>query len=835
MRAHLSDAELLARLVAFDTTSRNSNLPLADFLCDYLDRPGVRIARNPSPDGAKTNVIAWLGPEPRRATAAGLVLSGHMDVVPADEEGWRSDPFTLADEGDRWVARGSCDMKGFLALAAEPRRRGRPDRLRAPLALVFTYDEEVGTLGAQRLTESFPDGGAPAAERDHRRAHLAARGARPQGAPQDADHPPRRSAHSGYPHLGMNAIEPAGRVIVALAALRRELEAEPPPNRELFPEVPYVPLNVGTVHGGSAINVVPDRCVVEVGVRPLPGVDLGGAGRAGEPRRPRRRGRAFEPAIELLSDSPPMLLDEASPIHRHLCALVGQSAGASVSFATDAGWLQRLGMDCAIFGPGSIEVAHKPNELLPKGEFAAARGLLERTVRHFCAGGEHDRSNPRSRSDLDRRPASSPASRSPSATTAASRRSAALGRAPDPRLTGRALLPGIVSAHSHAFQRGLRGRGETFPAGAGSFWTWREAMYALVGRLDAGRVSGALPPDLPRDAGGRHHHRRRVPLLPPSRSGRRTTAPSTRSCSPPRAEAGIRVACIQSYYQTGAIGQPLEGAQRRFSTPVSRGLLGADGPPGRASRSRARRAWPPRSTACAPAASRTCAAIYDEARRRDLPFHIHVEEQREGDRGGRSPTTAGGRWRCSWRPSGRRPTDRRPLHPHRRRGDGPLPRRGRHRLPLPADRGEPGRRHRRPSRARIPEAAPSASGATPTPASPPSRRCAGWSTSSASPPRAAASCGTAKATSPRVLLEAATAGGAQALGVEAGRIEPGLWADFAAIDLDSPLARRLGRRRRCSNRWSSAPPRRWWRRRAWAGSGWNTEAEASDSSARRGG
>src|SRR5688500_5405859 len=107
MAAHLSDDDLLARLVAFDTTSRNSNLPLADFLADYLDRPriagipGIRIERNPSADGAKTNLIAWVGPEPT-GDRRGLVLSGHMDTVPADEAGWRSDPFTLADEGDRW-------------------------------------------------------------------------------------------------------------------------------------------------------------------------------------------------------------------------------------------------------------------------------------------------------------------------------------------------------------------------------------------------------------------------------------------------------------------------------------------------------------------------------------------------------------------------------------------------------------------------------------------------------------------------------------------------------------------------------------------------------------
>jgi acetylornithine deacetylase len=385
----LPDAGLLARLIAFDTTSRNSNLPLADFLCDYLDRPGVRISRVPSADGAKTNLVVWVGPEPT-GDRRGLVLSGHMDVVPAEEDGWTSDPFTLTEGGDRWTARGSCDMKGFLALAtnlaAEAVNAGT-ERWRAPLALVFTYDEEVGTLGAKRLTESFPEAAALP------RSAVIGEPTSLRVARTHKGHFKMRvtlhgvSAHSGYPHLGANAIEPAGRVIEALAALRRELEAETPLNRELFPEVPFVPLNIGTVHGGSAINVVPDRCVVEVGVRPLPGVTSGELIERVD-RAVRAAASPFVPEIELLSDSPPLLLNEAAPIHRHLCTLVGQTAGASVSFATDAGWLQRLGLDCAIFGPGSIEVAHKPNEYLPKPEFAAARELMARTIQHFCEMGD---------------------------------------------------------------------------------------------------------------------------------------------------------------------------------------------------------------------------------------------------------------------------------------------------------------------------------------------------------------------------------------------------------------------------------------------------------------
>jgi acetylornithine deacetylase len=390
--AALSDAALLARLVAFDSTSRNSNLPLADFLCEYLDRPGIRVRRNPSAGGDKVNLIFEVGPEqdaelnpglPGRDQRPGLVLSGHMDVVPAEEKEWESDPFTLTDRGDRWVGRGACDMKGFLALAANLALAASGRRLAHPLALLFTYDEEVGTLGARRLVDSCPEARAlPAsvvigeptglrvvrAHKGHMTMRITLHG---------------RSAHSGYPHLGSNAIEPAGEVIAALARLRRELAAEGAPHAELFPEVPFVPLNVGRVQGGAAINVVPDRCIVELGLRALPGVDSRRLAERVE-QAARAAAAPFVPDVEVLADSPPLLVPEEAPLLRRLCSLVGQRETATVSFATDAGWLQRLGMDCVLFGPGSIDAAHRPNEHVPKADLATARAVLERAIEGCC-------------------------------------------------------------------------------------------------------------------------------------------------------------------------------------------------------------------------------------------------------------------------------------------------------------------------------------------------------------------------------------------------------------------------------------------------------------------
>jgi acetylornithine deacetylase len=164
--------------------------------------------------------------------------------------------------------------------------------------------------------------------------------------------------------------------------LRRALEAERPPNGEVFPDVPFVALHVGTVAGGSAANVIPDRCEVHLGIRVLPGMtvdDIAARVRAAV------AGAVEEPfALEPVSESPAMLLDPDAPIHRALCEAVGQRESHSVMFASDAGWLQRAGFESVLFGPGSIEVAHQPNEFLPVEEFRRAGEVLDGLIHRSC-------------------------------------------------------------------------------------------------------------------------------------------------------------------------------------------------------------------------------------------------------------------------------------------------------------------------------------------------------------------------------------------------------------------------------------------------------------------
>lgn len=372
--------ELLRRLVGLDSRSQVSNRAIADFICERVDGPGVRIVRNESADGAKVNLVVARGPE--REDGSGLVLSGHMDTVPFGEPEWASDPLALVRRDGRYVGRGVCDMKGFLALAVE-RFVLAPPALACPLVLLLTYDEELGTLGARRLVETWP-AGAPLP-----RAAVVGEPTSLQVVRMHKGHLKLRvvvsglSGHSAYPRSGRNAIELAGAVIEALTRLGRELEAEAPPEAAVFGDAPYATLGLATIRGGTALNVIPDRCVLELGARLLPG--MSGAAMTGRIRA--AVAEAVGPdgsALEPINESPPMATAEAAPIHRALCALAGQSRSLAVSFTTDGGWLGAMGLECVVFGPGSVQAAHKPNEWLPVAEFERAAGLLEALVHERC-------------------------------------------------------------------------------------------------------------------------------------------------------------------------------------------------------------------------------------------------------------------------------------------------------------------------------------------------------------------------------------------------------------------------------------------------------------------
>ena len=382
-----AELSLIETLVAHPTISGSSTRGIVAELAERLDDAASAIWVQEEPVTETQNLIVWLGPRSCTPSRRGLVLAAHLDVVPANEGGWLHDPFR-ADRGpDRISGRGTADMKSFIALAVVSALKA-VDRLKHPLVLIFTRDEEIGTRGARQLVL------APPFEQALPRAAIIGEPTHLQAVSMHKGHARFRlelfgkAAHSGYPQLGESAIEHASRALLALDGLRQDLAGERTPTSRFFPDVPFVPLNVGTIHGGYAVNVVPERCVLEFGVRALPGTDT--------ETLFARIGRRLAEAVPhgrydlaLLDESPPLEPAPDASLHARLCAHLGTAqlahpSASAVNYATDAGWLRTLDLDCVVWGPGAIEVAHRPNEYVEFAQLARARQTLDELIDSHC-------------------------------------------------------------------------------------------------------------------------------------------------------------------------------------------------------------------------------------------------------------------------------------------------------------------------------------------------------------------------------------------------------------------------------------------------------------------
>jgi len=382
--------ELLEALIGFDTVSRNSNLGLIEWVRDYLKRLGVDARLSYDPTKNKANLFATLG----KSREQGLVLCGHTDVVPVDGQPWDTDPFKAVAREGRLYGRGSADMKGFIActLAAAPLFLEAP--LKRPIHLAYTYDEEVGCLGAPVLLRDLqaagirPTGcivGEPTGmqvmigHKGHRRY-----GCRVQGL----------EAHSSLAPSGVNAIEYAARLIARLREIARELR-ERGPRDESF-SVPYFTMSTGTIRGGTAANIVPRECEFHFDLRYLPGADADApverlrryAARTLIPEM--RRGSAeADIRIEMEEDAPALSTASDDRLTYLGTKLAGSSRLGRVPFATDGGHFHRAGIPTIVVGPGSIEQAHKPNEYVSIGQLAQCDRFLANLKDEMCtpAGG----------------------------------------------------------------------------------------------------------------------------------------------------------------------------------------------------------------------------------------------------------------------------------------------------------------------------------------------------------------------------------------------------------------------------------------------------------------
>jgi acetylornithine deacetylase len=370
---------MLARLVAFDTTSRNSNLPLIDHVRQYLDAHGVQYRISTDQTGEKANIHAIIGPQ----TAGGLALSGHVDTVPVDGQAWSADPFTLRRDAGRLYARGACDMKGFVAsiLAAVPDFQAKP--LQRPLHLFISYDEEVSCAGAERLIVDFRDSGLQPAlcvvgEPSTMKPILAHKGklnlrVMVRGVP----------GHSSEPDKGVNAVQYAAEAIAWVAAEARRLAREGPFEAGFDP--PHTTIHVGTMRGGTILNIIPEYAEFVMEWRNVPGDD---------PMRHLARLQAhiaetLEPAMHAVHPATGFSYEvgeimptlSLSPDHE-LTALVKQLTGSNstgkVSYGTEGGYYQNAGVPTIICGPGDIAQAHKADEFVAESELEACDRFIRR-------------------------------------------------------------------------------------------------------------------------------------------------------------------------------------------------------------------------------------------------------------------------------------------------------------------------------------------------------------------------------------------------------------------------------------------------------------------------
>ena len=379
--------EMLARLVAFDTTSYLSNLAFIDFVAGYLAGHGVVATLVHNDDRTKANLIATIGPE----KAGGVVLSGHTDVVPVTGQAWDTDPFTVVRRDARLYGRGTADMKGFIAcaLAGVPGFLARP--LTVPIHLAFSYDEEVGCIGVRRLIDMI--NGLPVKPR------MAIIGeptdmqviVAHKGKTDVTVHVRGFECHSSLAPTGVNAIQYAAELIGFIAALGRRVGDEGPYDEEF--DVAHSTVHTGVIRGGTALNIVPRDCSFEFEIRNLPGHDpqplFDEIYRfAAEELEPRMRaihpdtGITFDqgvtyPGLDMRPD------DEAVTLAK---ALAGQNSHAKVAFGTEAGLFQRdAQIPCVVCGPGSIAQAHKPDEFLSLDQITAGCAFMSRLADRVCS------------------------------------------------------------------------------------------------------------------------------------------------------------------------------------------------------------------------------------------------------------------------------------------------------------------------------------------------------------------------------------------------------------------------------------------------------------------
>ena len=370
---------MLEALVGLPTVSRDSNLALIDFVSAYLADCGVTVHLVESDCGGKANLYATIGPQ----ASGGVVLSGHTDVVPVDDQDWHSDPFQITERNGRLYGRGTSDMKAFIAiaLALVPEM----DRLKRPIHLALSYDEEVGCLGAPRLIEALldalPDPSAVIVGEPTEMRVVTAHKSMFIFETRVLGH----EAHSSKQDQGVPAVMVAGRLISWLAERQRRNRDRAARDCEFEPA--YSTLHCGVVQGGTAQNITARHCRFITDIRTLPGEQPMEFFRelesyAREDLEPEMHSVHPDTGIsfEIKADVPGFAAGEDEPAVLLAKQLTGQNATEAVAYGAEAGQFQAAGLSVVMCGPGSIAQAHQPDEYISLDQLEQGTEFIRRLI-----------------------------------------------------------------------------------------------------------------------------------------------------------------------------------------------------------------------------------------------------------------------------------------------------------------------------------------------------------------------------------------------------------------------------------------------------------------------
>ncbi|SHH75643.1 acetylornithine deacetylase [Cognatishimia maritima] len=386
MPQRLTARDILEQLVAFPTVSHDSNLPLIEWVAAYLDEHGIKSYRVPDATGLKAALFAQVGPD----VQGGVVLSGHTDVVPVEGQAWDTDPFVVTEKDGRLYGRGTCDMKGFDALAVWALVEARDLPLQRPLQLALSYDEEIGCLAAPDLIRAMQQALPKADVAIVGEPSMMKVVTGHKGTVGYTVHMKGHEVHSSILHKGVSAILYGAKLLDWVNSENTRRAAEAPSDMALVFDPPWTTTHVGTIKGGTAHNITAKDCVFDIDFRVVPG-DSPEACRAAFEAQVARVAAAMqevvpETGIDLSLDFnvPPLVPEQNGAAETLARRLTGDNSQNVVSFATEGGQFQEGGYSTVVCGPGDIAQAHQPNEYISLSQLEAGQTFMRGLLKDLC-------------------------------------------------------------------------------------------------------------------------------------------------------------------------------------------------------------------------------------------------------------------------------------------------------------------------------------------------------------------------------------------------------------------------------------------------------------------